>query len=70
MHRKLGTYHAHPFEHSVFVMDNNIPGNPNEFTVTLPAVKIDDEIIAIPAVHFVRRTKAQLIGAFSGIAIG
>jgi hypothetical protein len=70
MRRALGTYHSRPIEDSVFVMDINIPGNPNEFSVRAPPVKIDDKIIAIPAVHFVRKTKAQLIGAFSGSTIG
>ena len=54
----------------MFVVDIDIPGNPNEFSVRVPPVKIDDEIIAIPAVHFVRKTKAQLIGFFSGSATG
>jgi hypothetical protein len=70
MRRVLGTYHSRPVEDSVFVVDINIPGNPNEFSVRVPPVKVDDKIIEIPTVQFVRKTKAQLIGAFSGSTIG
>lgn len=65
-----GTYHGRAIEDSVFVMDIRIPGSPNEFSVSVPPVKVDDKIIEIPTIQFVRKTKAQLIGAFSGSTIG
>jgi hypothetical protein len=70
MRRTPGIYHSRAIEDSVFVLDVDIPGNPNEFSVRVPPVKIDDKIMEIPVIHFVRKTKAQLIGAFSGSTIG
>ena len=70
MRRTPGMYHSQAVVDSVFVLDVDIPGSPNEFSVRVPPVKIDDKVIEIPVVHFVRKTRAQLIGAFSGSTIG
>jgi hypothetical protein len=70
MRRMPGTYHSRPITDSVFVIDVPIPGNQDEFSVQVGPVKVDDKIVEIPAVHFVRKTKGQLVGAFSGSTIG
>jgi hypothetical protein len=66
MQRVQGLFQGRPVTDSVFVIDLTVPGNPKEFSVQLPAVKVDDRLIEVPPVRFVHKTSVHAVGAFTG----
>jgi hypothetical protein len=66
MRRIPGSFQGKPVTDAVFVIDLIVPGNPKEFIVQLPPVKVDDRRIEAPPVHFVHKTSMHAVGAFTG----
>jgi hypothetical protein len=56
MHRMPGTLYGDPVTDSVFVIDIAVPNNPAEFTVQLPPVLVNDKLIDVPTVKFLRKS--------------
>jgi hypothetical protein len=70
MHRMPGTFKGRPVTNSVFVIDVTVPGNPEEFSVQLPPVRVDNKMIDVPLIHFVHKTSIRAVGIFSGSTWG
>jgi hypothetical protein len=60
MHRMPGTLYGDTVTDSIFVIDVAVPGNPAEFTVQLPPVKINDKLIDVAPAKFLRKSGAYL----------
>jgi len=45
-----------PVTDSIFVIDVAVPDNPSEFTVRLPPVLVNDVLVDVPAVTFLRKS--------------
>ncbi|MGO9933450.1 MAG: hypothetical protein ACLPV8_16795 [Steroidobacteraceae bacterium] len=56
MHQMSGTLYGHPVTDSIFVIDVAVPGNPGEFTIRLPPVLVNDVLVDVPAVTFLRKS--------------
>ena len=62
MHRMPGTLYGEPVIDSVFVIDIAVPGNPAEFTVQLPPVLVNEMLMDVPAVKFLRNSSLYFPG--------
>jgi hypothetical protein len=56
MHRVPGTYYGAPVIDSIFAIDIAVSGNPAQFTVQLPPVLINGNVVSVPAVTFLRKS--------------
>jgi hypothetical protein len=59
MHRMPGTLYGDPVTDSVFIIDIALPNNPSEFTVQLAPVLINDMLVDVPAVTFLRNSSVS-----------
>ena len=59
MHRMPGTLDGEPVTASVFVIDIAVPSNPGEFTVQLAPVLVNDMLVDVPAVTFLRNSSVS-----------
>jgi hypothetical protein len=64
--RIQGSFQGRTVTDTVFVIDLTVPGNPGEFLVQIPPVKVDDRAIDVPPVRFVRKKSVHAVGAFTG----
>jgi hypothetical protein len=62
MRRMPGTLYGEPVIDSVFVIDVGVRGNPAEFTVQLPPVLVNDNLIDVPPVKFVLKSSVYFPG--------
>ena len=56
MHRMPGTLDGAPVTDSIFVIDIAIPDNPSKFTLQLAPVLVNNMLVAVPAVTFLRNS--------------
>jgi hypothetical protein len=56
MHRMPGTLYGDAVTDSIFVVNVAVPGNPAEFTIQLPPVKVNDKPIDVTPVKFLRKS--------------
>jgi hypothetical protein len=56
MHRMSGTLDGDPVTVSIFVVDVAVPESPDEFTVQLPPVLVNEMLVDVPAVKFLRKS--------------
>ena len=59
MHRMPGTLEGEPVTDSVFVIDIAVPNDPGEFTLQLAPVLVNDRLVDVPAVTFLRNSSVS-----------
>jgi hypothetical protein len=59
MRRMPGTLYGDPAAESVFVIDIAVPNNPGEFTLQLAPVLVNDMLVDVPAVTFLRNSSVS-----------
>jgi hypothetical protein len=59
MRRVPGTLDGEPVTDSVFIIDIAIPDNPSEFTLQLAPVWVNDMLVDVPAVTFLRNSSVS-----------
>jgi hypothetical protein len=59
MHGMPGTLYGDRVTDSVFIIDIAVPNNPSEFTVQLAPVLVNDMLVDVPAVTFLRNSSVS-----------
>jgi hypothetical protein len=59
MRRMPGTLYGDSVTDSVFVIDIAVPNNPGEFTIQLAPVLVNDTLVDVPAVTFLRNSNVS-----------